>query len=123
MSNRPKILPALLFAAAGAGLFLGVGAALPNWVAPRDPAGEDGSILWQPHGPLWEAVPATLRWRQWMREQGAPMPLLHLQDQEIQGPLLLLACGAGVGLLVYAGYRSCARGSTADPPGRPQRLA
>jgi hypothetical protein len=40
--------------------------------------------------PRQEAVPATLRWRQWMRNHGVPMPLLRLQDEEIQGLILPL---------------------------------
>jgi hypothetical protein len=90
--DKPPWRGALLSAAAGAALFLGVGAALPVWVVelPTGPGGPawPATFLGTAKVTLWEAASST-HWQ------------LSVTDEVVLYPLLLLAGGVGAGLLGY----------------------
>src|SRR4051794_26590533 len=97
--SRPKADRALLWAVAGAALFLGVGAALPVWrVPPRYPPSGVGP---GDRGPLWRSVGYCL----------GEDPLREVLDATPSAVRMLrfagwlLAAGATAGLLGYGVYR------------------
>src|SRR5262245_27992761 len=126
MAPRPRLHPAVVFAAIGAALSLGVGAALPVWFVPHSPlrpspTPPDLFICDAPGGTLWEAV------------VGEAVCVHDFPDHAdfVEGPwgenvglaLLLPAAGAGVGLVCWAAWeqrRTARRPPTpgSDPAGR-----
>src|SRR5262245_54599248 len=87
MTNRQMWFGALLSAAAGAALFLGVGAALPVWT---NAAGMDV--------PLWQTVELRAWW-----DPGLPGIVRLLENNGVvrRGVPTLLLVGGVAGLLVY----------------------
>src|SRR4051812_47279490 len=110
MSRKPTLRAALLSAAAGAALFLGVGAALPLWDV--FPGPNTGSVLYLegPHwiglterGPLWRALARKVWVENHMRSLGAVGG--YLVPQVALAPAGLLVIGAAAGLLGYVASR------------------
>jgi hypothetical protein len=103
-----KRYSALLWAIAGAALFLGAGAALPMW--PVVMVHRSSGNLWDDvprTGPLWTALQYEI---QAVRHWG--LPRLHCLAEFVPMVLVLLATGVGFGLLGYA-----VRDGGRPPPG------
>jgi hypothetical protein len=121
MAPRPRLHPALFFAVVGAGLFLGVGAALPLWSAPPPTPAVSGG--WLPavdlrndhlHMTAWQSLAEVV-------SRACDYPEKLLGNGELA--LTLLVFGAWAGVLswsVWACLRPARRPPApgSDPAGR-----
>lgn len=107
-AGGPTLRGALLWAAVGAALFLGVGAAMPIWEVPRlveaDHRGTKYPVpRWtNGHGPWWESFHrvASMTPQQSLLIGIQTSPGMAWDPGA--GAVLLVICGAGVGLIGYA---------------------
>jgi hypothetical protein len=96
---------AVLWAVAGAGLFIGIGAALPVWgtrftSTSAGPYGVETHVITLP---LWDTVAGRISSGLWdWRLFGGYGPFAYLDAEAPRNVILLLRAGAGFGLLAHA---------------------